>query len=80
MGVEDLTQPRFVLAAMALLLVGILVGMGRVDQSAGLMLITGILVAFGAYARSERAQTYVRKVRLTAIGTMTGTWNRDDDE
>jgi len=80
MGLDDLTQPRFVLAAMALLLVGILVGIGRVDQSAGLMLITGILVAFGAYARSERAQASVQKVYLTAVGTVAGTWNRDDEE
>jgi type IV secretory pathway VirB2 component (pilin) len=56
MELGNLTKPRFILAAMALLIVGALMGIGRVDQTGGLTVIIGVLAAFGAYTQSQRAQ------------------------
>lgn len=49
-------KPRVVIAALALLIVGVLMGIGRVDQTGGLTVIIGVLAAFGAYTQSDRAQ------------------------
>jgi len=37
MDLSDFTKPRFVLATQALLIVGILMGIGRLDQTGGLV-------------------------------------------
>jgi len=62
MQTEDLLKPRFLLAAMAFVIVGVLMGIGELDQSSGLMVIMGILVSFGAYSRSGTAQAVVGRV------------------
>jgi type IV secretory pathway VirB2 component (pilin) len=56
MDLSSFAKPRFVLAALALVVVGVLMGIGRVDQTGGLTVIIGVLAAFGAYTQSDRAQ------------------------
>jgi len=62
MDLSDFAKPRFVLATQALLIVGILMGIGRLDQTGGLTVIIGVLAAFGAYTQSEKAQAAAAKV------------------
>jgi hypothetical protein len=79
MALDDLTQPRFVLAALALLIVGVLLGIGQLNQTGGLTVIIGVLAAFGAYTQSEKAQAAVRRAHLDLRYTF-GSSRFDDDE
>jgi hypothetical protein len=79
MTVDDLTQPRFVLAALTLVIVGVLLGIGRLNQTGGLTVIIGVLAAFGAYTQSEKAQAAVRRAHLDFHYMRNNRFSDEDD-
>ena len=80
MDLDDLTQPRFVLAALALCIVGVLLGIGRLDQTGGLTVIIGVLAAFGAYTQSDKAQAAVRRAHLDLRYSLNSRFDDGEDD
>lgn len=62
MALDDLLKPRFIIALVGLVIVGVLMGTGQVEQNTGLVILVGILAAFGVYQSSARAQEVGVKV------------------
>jgi len=80
MTLDDLTKPRFVLAALALVIVGVLLGIGRLNQTGGLTVIIGVLAAFGAYTQSDKAQAAVRRAHLDLRYSLNSRFDDDEDD